>query len=416
MPNGPKSRLFGDEPDPERSGESGGPTLRHALPKLQEKTFASRRERRTREEALREAERRRASGETDIDYNPNKTRGIIPLTLALILVIVGGVFAWNTLDLGLPSFSSSGGDYEGSGIDETAEVTIEPGDAGSVIGSKLVAAGITKSTSAFVDAMAADPKANVVPGTYKLKKQQSAASALTALLDAKNRQGGVTIPEGLWQSEIFQKLSKATGHPVSEYEKVTANELGLPKTMNGKLEGWLFPSTYDFTKKMSAKEQLQAMVKTTREKMAALNVNADKYQEILTKASIVQAESPAGADDGKVARVIENRLKDGEALGMDSSVHYVTHQRGTATTSDKDRQNPSPYNLYKHKGLPPTPYNSPGLDAIKAAVNPTPGPWKYFVTVNLSTGETVFATTFAEHQKNVQKFQQWCQQNPGKGC
>ena len=413
MPEGPKSKIFGDESHPERPDVDGS-GQRHALPG----TGAAASSRAHRDERGGDEPVAPAAHE-DIDYNPNRFRGIVPLTLALVLVVVGGVFAWNTLGLSLPSFSSSGGDYEGSGSDETGEVTIEKGDAGSTIGEKLVAAGITKSTSKFVEAMAADPKANIQPGTYRLKKKQSAMSALEALQNEKNRMGGVTIPEGLWQSEIFARLAKATNHSVKEYEAVSASELGLPKSMNGKLEGWLYPSTYDFTNKTTPKEQLQTMVKTTKEQLQSLNVNADQFQTVLTKASIVQAESPAGADMGKVARVVENRMKGSETQGklqMDSSVHYVIHKRGTVTTTDAERNNPSPYNTYVHKGLPPTPYNSPGLDAIKAAVKPTPGPWYYFVTVNQQTGETLFATTYAEQQKNEQKFREWCKQNPSKGC
>lgn len=377
----------------------------------------SRREQRDRAAALREAERRKAAGETDVDYNPNKRRGIVPLIMALVLVLAAGTFAWNTLGLHLPSFSSGGGDYAGTGEDETAEVTIHKGDAGATIGSALVAAGITKSTSAFVTAMEANPKANLSPGVYKLKKKQSADSALTALMDSKNRVGGgIVIQEGLWASEIFDKLSKGTGHSVDEYKKVTANELGLPATMNGKLEGWLFPSTYDFDKTMSAKQQLQAMVDNTKQQLNSLSVPADEQQEVLTKASIVQAESPNAADDGKVARVVDNRLAKPMPLQMDSSIHYIIHKRGTVTTEDKDRNSSDPYNTYKRSGLPPTPYDNPGLAAMKAVVSPTPGDWLYFVSVNPVSGETKFTDNYAEHQKNVAQFQKWCQDNPGHGC
>lgn len=423
MPNSPRERLFGrgtPDVDPSQSVRRDGERTaqaRAALPKVKERQVESRREKRVQAEALREAERRRAAGEKNVDYNPNRKRGLLPLIIALVLVVVGGTFAWNTLGLSLPSFSSGGGDYAGAGDNETADVKISKGDAGSTIGSALVAAGVTKSTSAFVQAMAAEPDANLVPGIYRLKKHQSAQSALTALLDPKNRVGGgVVIQEGLWQSEIFAKLSKATGHPVSEYEKVTPAELGLPATMKGKLEGWLFPSTYDFDKTMSARQQLQAMVKNLREQIAPLNVPADKVQTVLEKASIVQAESPNAANDGKVARVIDNRLSSGMKLQMDSSVHYVIHKRGTVTTTDADRRNPSPYNSYAHAGLPPTPYNSPGLDAIKAAANPTPGTWKYFVAVDLSTGETLFADTYEQQLENEKKFHAWCKANPGHGC
>ena len=421
MPSSPRDRLFGhrsEEVDPSqavrRDGERGA-SQRAALPRMREKPVRSRREQR--ELAMRDEETRRGIGEADVEYNPNKRRGMLTLVMALALVLAAGTFAWRTLGLSLPSFSSQGGDYEGAGEAATTEVTINKGDAGSTIGSALVSAGVTKSTSAFVEAMSATPDVNLTPGTYRLRTKQSADSALKALLDPKNRVGGgVVIQEGLWQKEIFAKLAKGTGRQVSEYEKITANELGLPSSMNGKLDGWLFPSTYDFDKKMSAKQQLRAMVDNTRQQLASANVQADQFQEVLTKASIVQAESPNSADDGKVARVIENRLAKGQKLEMDSSVHYVLQKRGTAQTLPSERANPSPYNSYQHTGLPPTPYNSPGLAAIKAAANPTPGPWLYFVAVNLATGETRFAQTYEEHKKNVALLNTWCDQNPKYGC
>lgn len=101
---------------------------------------------------------------------------------------------------------------------------------------------------------------------------------------------------------------------------------------------------------------------------------------------------------------------------MDSTVGYAVNKpRGTGvTTSDAERANTSPYNTYVHEGLPPGPIGAPGKAALEAAANPAEGNWKYFVTVNLDTGETLFAETFTEHQQNVRKFQAWCQGNPGK--
>jgi UPF0755 protein len=93
----------------------------------------------------------------------------------------------------------------------------------------------------------------------------------------------------------------------------------------------------------------------------------------------------------------------------------VGHPRtGGVTTSDEDRKNPSPYNTYVHTGLPPGPIGAPGRSALEAAANPEDGDWKFFVSINMDTGETAFAETFAEHQVNVRKFQAWCQANPGK--
>jgi UPF0755 protein len=74
----------------------------------------------------------------------------------------------------------------------------------------------------------------------------------------------------------------------------------------------------------------------------------------------------------------------------------------------------SPYNTRRFPGLPPGPIASPGEKALQAAASPAQGDWLYFVTVNLSTGETKFASTYEEHQRNVQEFQDWCAANKGK--
>ncbi|MBE3075804.1 MAG: endolytic transglycosylase MltG, partial [Actinobacteria bacterium] len=78
------------------------------------------------------------------------------------------------------------------------------------------------------------------------------------------------------------------------------------------------------------------------------------------------------------------------------------------------RLSKSLYNTYRVVGLPPAPIVSPGLASMKAAISPAPGPWLYFVTVNLATGETRFAIDAAGHAVNVKLFQKWCTDHPGK--
>src|SRR5690606_16365559 len=140
--------------------------------------------------------------------------------------------------------------------------------------------------------------------------------------------------------------------------------------------------------------------------------------ELVTVASIVEREAgSANPDDrARVARVIVNRLAQDMPLQMDSTVHYAVNDYATTTTTDEQRAVDSPYNTYKHKGLPPGPIAAPGRAALEAATSPAAGDWLYFVTVNLDTGETRFAVTYEEHEANVALFQQWCQANPGKGC
>jgi UPF0755 protein len=128
----------------------------------------------------------------------------------------------------------------------------------------------------------------------------------------------------------------------------------------------------------------------------------------MTIASLVQAEARDDEDFAKVSRVIYNRLEKSMPLQFDSTVHYAVGRDGKVSTSEEDRNVDSPYNTYRHPGLPPTPIMAPGEQAIKAALEPAEGDWLYFVTTNPDTGETKFAETFAEHQKNVAEFKEYC--------
>ena len=131
-------------------------------------------------------------------------------------------------------------------------------------------------------------------------------------------------------------------------------------------------------------------------------------EQVVTIASIVQAEGRHVEDLGKIARVIYNRLAAGTPLQMDSTVNYLTGKSDPAASA-ADLQIDSPYNTYKYPGLPPAPICNPGKAALAAALNPPAGNWFFFVTVNPDTGETKFASTAAEHEANVAEFRAWQQ-------
>jgi len=101
-------------------------------------------------------------------------------------------------------------------------------------------------------------------------------------------------------------------------------------------------------------------------------------------------------------------------LQMDSTVHFISHRRGKVGTTKAERLSASPYNTYLVAGLPPGPIDSPGLSAMQAAVNPTPGRWMYFVAVNPQTGLTRFSVDAAGQAVNVKLFLTWCSNSPGK--
>jgi UPF0755 protein len=102
---------------------------------------------------------------------------------------------------------------------------------------------------------------------------------------------------------------------------------------------------------------------------------------------------------------------------MDSTAQYgVGEDDGTVSSSENALTDDNPWNTYVHPGLPIGPISNPGDVAINAAMHPADGPWFYFVTVNLDTGETVFTSTIAEHERAREQWIQWCRDNPGSGC
>ncbi|OLT19798.1 hypothetical protein BJF81_06955 [Ornithinimicrobium sp. CNJ-824] len=297
-------------------------------------------------------------------------------------------------------------------------IEVPQGAGGGQIAEILAENDVVASASAFTAALQADPRSSAIqPGTYRMANQMSSEAALGRLLDGNYREiDGVTIREGLWVAETFAALAEATGNEVADYEAVDPASLDLPDAAEGELEGFLYPSTYEFGPDTTPQEQLQTLVDQGRAVHDELGIPDDELREIIIKASIVQGEGAFSEDLPKVARVVENRLEPNPEtngyLQMDSTVHFIYQERGLAGTTDEQRANPDPHNTYAHPGLPAGPINSPGEEAIRAAMDPEPGDWLYFVTVDPSTGETRFATDWEGHQENVQLFQQWCQDNP----
>ena len=350
-------------------------------------------------------------------------RGCLAILLAVVLLLAGAFLVVKNLGGSLLSGSSSSqatSDYTGNGTG-SVQIVVRKGDSGAAIGEALQKAGVVKSASTFAAVAGATPGfTSIQPGTYTMRKQMSSAAAASLMLEPGTRAAGATVREGLWNSEIFALLSKATGVPVAQYQKVTAAQVGLPAAAKGNLTGWLFPSTYNFEPGTTAVEQLKTMVALTKTNLKTVGIDPENAERTLIVASLVQAEADPAVYGGKVARVIDNRLDPGVdkgqtngLLGLDSTVSFAEGQR-SLTNATAARESTSPYNTYRVPGLPPGPIGNPGLGAIKAAQSPTPGPWLYFVTVNPETGETLFSTTLEQFNADTAKFRQWCTDNPGK--
>jgi UPF0755 protein len=188
--------------------------------------------------------------------------------------------------------------------------------------------------------------------------------------------------------------------PTSDFETALKDpkKLGLPAYANGSAEGFLFPATYSFDPGTSAASMLRQMVERYKQAARDTGLVSDGAalgytpREALTVASLVQAEV-AVRDFGKASRVIVNRLAADMPLQFDSTVNYALHSDDL--TLDKTQLGvDSPYNTYANTGLPPGPINSPGEDAMRAAVNPPQGDWIYFVAVAPGSDASRFTSDY----------------------
>lgn len=408
----PRSSIFGasaDESGSDEAPRSDGVPGSDGVPEGQAPTRRSRRgkaDEQQHADRLRRLQRRRVR---------RGRRGIV-LLVALGLVVGTGAAATSVLWPLVTSLTESN-DYSGAGSGAVS-IAVHGGDTSRTIGAALEKAGVVKTAKAFADAAAGNPRSgSIQPGSYSLRTNMSAASALAMLLNPVNRTvPKVTVREGLWVGEVISVLAAATGLPLADYTAALNSPelLGLPAAAKGRAEGYLFPSTYEFAADASAAEQLHTMVDKSLAELRRLGVTPAQTQRVLTVSSIVEAEVRARTDRPKVARVIENRLAARMPLQMDSTVHFISHRRGKAGTTTIERRSASPFNTYLVKGLPPGPINSPGLSAMQAAVKPTPGKWIYFVAVNPETGLTRFAVNPVDHAANEKVFLQWCSSHPGK--
>ncbi|HJA04267.1 MAG TPA: endolytic transglycosylase MltG [Candidatus Microbacterium stercoravium] len=355
-----------------------------------------------------------------------RRRGAIIIILIILALIAALVFGgwWAAKQVGGPigeffGVNAEPADYEEGLATGEAVIVIEQGDTGWEVSQKLHEQGVTMTESVFYDMLvSAQQNPDLRPGVYQLQQKMTASAALTTLEDPDSRLPGVAYPEGFTVSQVVPIL--ASGLEISEDEVTAAledpSDYGVEANS---LEGWLFPASYEFTPGTDVTDAVQRMVDRTRQSLADAGVPEGDEQQILTAASVIQREAAAEDDFFKVSRVIENRIDDDMLLQMDSTAQYGVGRMhdGDVFSSAEALEDDNPWNTYVHKGLPAGPIANPGDLAIQAAMTPADGDWLYFATVNLDTGETRFAATLDEHEKNVEVLHAWCDDNPDStGC
>ncbi len=304
--------------------------------------------------------------------------------LALLVVVVvavgvvyGGREIWRR--------AGAAPDYTGSGAG-TVYIQVQDGDTAADIGATMLKDQVIKSTRAFRNAAEKDKRAlSIQPGTYRLHKHMSGSAALSLVLDPVSRVGRVIIPEGLTATQTFAVIAKGTNLTTAELTAAAHKTaaLGLPSYAEGRLEGYLFPTTYNFPQNATATAVLKMMVSEQKKQVGTAGLQGKvpgvrlTPERVMIVASLLEKEAIT-SDFPKVARVIYNRLAKDMPLQMDSTINYALG-RNKARVSENLIHTNSPYNTYLHKGLPPGPIANPGLEAINAALHPARGDWVYFV-------------------------------------
>jgi UPF0755 protein len=345
--------------------------------------------------------------------------------LVVLALLFGGLYLGVTkgIDFAKDQFEGTP-DYPGPG---TGEVVFEVKDGDSVaeMGRGLKELDVVKSVDAFTDAAADNPDSTRIQvGFYTMRLQMKAADAVDLLVDPANAvNAAVTIPEGLRVVDIVKILVKNTDFTKKQFDAALADTaaLGLPAYAEGNPEGYLFPATYEFGPEAQPADMLRAMVARWEQAAADVDLEAKAQalgytpHEMMTIAAMLEAEG-RGDYTPMIARVIYNRLENPDngvtygLLQIDATVNYALGKPGIArlTQEEIDSVADNPYNTYKQPGLPPGPIEAPGQAAMEAALNPDDGDWLFYVTVNLATGETKFASTEAEFLEYKAELDEYC--------
>lgn len=245
---------------------------------------------------------------------------------------------------------------------------------------------------------------NTIPvGTYQFRAGESAQDVLQAIENPIRQM--MRIPETNWSMRNANLLAHSDVTTAHDYMALVHDPAAfkglvsfpLPKQT---LEGYLLPDKYDLPPLLGARAVIDRQLKAFDQKVWKQIGRPKNLQEVVTKASLVELEAGSDQDRAMIAGVIENRLKKNMPLQIDASLLYgIGKWRRLYFKDYKDIH--SPYNLYLHKGLPPTPICSPSLKSIQAAMNPAHHEFLYYVA--MPDGQSVFSKTFGEHKKKIQK-------------
>jgi UPF0755 protein len=341
-------------------------------------------------------------------------RIVIYAILALLLLLIGiGVGAVFFVANALQPMAVS---------DKEVRITIPPGAGSTQISYLLKEQGLIKNPTVFSYYLKYKKQgSHFQAGEYGMKPGLTLDQIIEQLNNGqtiKEELIRVTIPEGYTVQQIAEKISTQSpwhadvflqlmNNP-SQFQAAALASLPDNKDIKHRLEGYMFPETYEFKKGTSEQEFIERSLQELDKKLATLPADwQEKLKEqnmsihqLLTVASLIEREVVVDEERNLVAGVIYNRLKQNMPLQIDATVQYL-FDKPKDRLFEKDLQIDSPYNTYKNVGLPPGPIASPSLASIKAALYPAETKYLFYVTKKDGTKGHLFAETFEEHKKNI---------------
>lgn len=344
---------------------------------------------------------------------PGVMKALLYVCLVLLAAVLLAVFAWKCADE-ICALTAE---------EETVTVTVPENARMSQIIDNLSDAGLIEKKWLFrLYCMVSGAENKIDPGTYELSTVYDYRALVYGMIETGENRATrmVTVPEGYELDDIFSMLEEMQICDVHSLQEAAASYeydywflKELPYGDYRRLEGYLFPDTYEFYKNSTPREALQRMLNNfenrfSEEMRAQIDVLNEELtgnytvREITIVASLIEKESAAPAESPKVAGVIYNRLFNWDSpayLNIDASIVYA--QGGVAETIDTNLD--SPYNTYTNVGLTPGPISNPGLASLRAALNPESHDYYYYV-LNPSTGMHQFSESLAQHNAYIREF------------
>ena len=292
-------------------------------------------------------------------------------------------------------------------VGSTVTVVVKEGSSLKTIAAQLEEKGVVKHARAFVIRADADGySTRFMPGTYTLRVNEPYPQLVAKLLrGVKPPSIKVSIPEGTTLKQAAEIVSGDVKTISAADYTAVARDDPPPFRLEGyehgtTLEGMLFPATYDVAPRANARSFVSDQLDAFRANFAKVDVsraqaaNLTAYDVVII-ASMIDREALVPAERPIVAAVIWNRLRKGMLLQIDATIQYALGKTKPVLTYD-DLKIDSPYNTYKHTGLPPTPISNPGVAALQAAAAPSGDKYLYYVARNDGTGRHYFSTSYAQ--------------------